>query len=179
MLIANQKRKENIAEYILYIYQVEDMIRAFKLDMEQIKEKLIPMYKTTESTREEIIKWYENLVLMMQKEDIREKGHFQFLTNLVSDMNQLHVKLMKTSDTEYQAIFKAVAGLLHELRDKNKTAANDIHLALDAIYGYLILKIQKKEVTTATTDAIRQLSGWMSILSKKYAESESGELDLI
>ena len=32
MIIARQKRKENIAEYLLYMWQVEDLIRANKFD---------------------------------------------------------------------------------------------------------------------------------------------------
>ena len=34
MIIAKQKRKENISEYLLYMWQVEDLIRANHLDME-------------------------------------------------------------------------------------------------------------------------------------------------
>ena len=34
MIIARQKRKENIAEYLLYMWQVEDLIRANKFDMD-------------------------------------------------------------------------------------------------------------------------------------------------
>jgi len=32
MIAAQQKRKENIVEYILYIYQIEDLIRAFQFN---------------------------------------------------------------------------------------------------------------------------------------------------
>ena len=34
MIIAQQKRSENIAEYLIYMYQIEDMIRANKLDLD-------------------------------------------------------------------------------------------------------------------------------------------------
>lgn len=37
MIIASRKRKENIAEYILYMWQIEDIIRANSCDIEQIK----------------------------------------------------------------------------------------------------------------------------------------------
>ena len=37
MYIASQKRKENIAEYLLYMWQIEDMIRANGLDIDRIK----------------------------------------------------------------------------------------------------------------------------------------------
>ena len=37
MFIASQKRKENIAEYLLYMWQIEDMIRANNLDIDKIR----------------------------------------------------------------------------------------------------------------------------------------------
>ena len=48
MLVAKQKRKENISEYILYLYQIEDMIRAMQFDMNRIELQLIPEYKVDE-----------------------------------------------------------------------------------------------------------------------------------
>ena len=44
MIIAEQKRKENIAEYLLYMYQVEDMIRANGLDLDSIENSLISKF---------------------------------------------------------------------------------------------------------------------------------------
>ena len=41
MLIAQQKRKENIVEYILYMWNVEDLIRANGLDMKKIDDAVI------------------------------------------------------------------------------------------------------------------------------------------
>ena len=37
MIIAQQKRHENMAEYLLYLWQVEDIIRACKLDLNVIE----------------------------------------------------------------------------------------------------------------------------------------------
>ena len=41
MLIAQQKLKENIAEYILYMYQIEDVIRAYQFDLDSILENYV------------------------------------------------------------------------------------------------------------------------------------------
>ena len=37
MIIASQKKKENIAEYLLYMWQIEDIIRAYGLDIPNTK----------------------------------------------------------------------------------------------------------------------------------------------
>lgn len=51
MLIAQQKRKENLAEYILYLYQVEDLIRAFHLDMNLIDKNLVSRYQVNDEKK--------------------------------------------------------------------------------------------------------------------------------
>ena len=179
MLVAKQKRKENIAEYILYLYQVEDLIRAFQFDMNLIQEKLITNYQADEKTSAEITEWYNNLVLMMEKERIKEKGHLQFLTNLIGDINEFHIKLMNTgTEKNYVQNFKSVSGLITELKQKNRSANNDIQLGLDTVYGFLLLKMKKAEISDGTINAVKQLSQWLGVLSKLYKDFEAGKLDL-
>ena len=179
MLAAKQKRKENIAEYILYLYQIEDLIRAFKLDVSDIEAHLVSKYQTDEKTKQEVSEWYKNLVRMMEKERIQEKGHFQFLSNLINDINEFHLKLLKDEiDTAYVAEFKTVSGLISELNIKGNSVKNDIQTSLDAVYGYLMLKIQKKEISEETTQAIKMLTNWLSYLSKLFKDYEAGDLEL-
>jgi hypothetical protein len=179
MLIAQQKRKENLAEYILYFYQVEDLIRAFKLDMQLINENLVERYHADEAVKPEISAWYENLTAMMEKEGKQEKGHLQFLTNLVNDLYEFHLRLMHTeADPMYVSVFKAVAGLVNELKQKNPAVENDVQVAIDGVYGYLLLKIQKKEITPETREAVKRLSQWLANLSKLFKDFESGDLEL-
>lgn len=178
MLVAKQKRKENIAEYILYLYQIEDMIRALQFDMDLIDQKLVTAYNTDESTSKEISNWYRNLVIMMEKEGIRENGHLQVLINLIADVNDFHMNLMQTSaDAQYVQVFQLIAGLLGELRVKNTSAQNDVQLAIDTIYGFLLLKMKNSSVTEETSEAVQRLSRWLGVLSKLYREFETGEFN--
>lgn len=177
MLVAQKKRKENIAEYILYLYQIENLIRAFKMDIDLIEKELVAKYNTDDKTKGEILDWYKNLVVMMQKENIVEEGHLQFLTNLIYDVNEVHLKLMDSeTDQMYLQTYKAIAGLLTELKQKNKQINNDVQLSLDAIYGYLLLKMQNKTVTEETKDAVQRLSSWLGALSGLFKKYENGEL---
>jgi len=179
MLVAQQKRKENIAEYLLYLYQVEDLIRAFHLDMNLINEHLVGNYKANKEELKEISAWYENLTLMMQKEGKQEKGHLQFLANLLNELNEFHLRLMQQkTDPMYVQIYQAVAGLLTELKQKNPATSGDVQIAIDGVYGYLMLKIQKKEITSATEEAVKRLSQWLAYLSKRFKEYESGDLEI-
>jgi hypothetical protein len=178
MLTAQQKRKENIVEYILYLYQIEDLIRAFQFDIAKIKSNLITQYQVDEKIKLEISEWYKNLVVMMQKEGVQDKGHMQFLTNLINDLNELHLKLMETGiEKAYVSEFQTVSGLITELNLKGKVVNNDVQTSLDAVYGFLLLKMQKKEITAETTEAIKRLSKWLGILSKLFKDFEEGSLE--
>ena len=175
---ALKKRKENIAEYILYLYQVEDLIRAFDLDIAMIKEKLMPGYRSDDITSDKILDWYKNLIVMMEKEGKKEKGHVQFLSNLIADLNEFHLKLRETeTDKKYMSVFSAVSGLLDELREKNPDAESDVQIALDGVYGYLILKIRKRQISSSTEEAIKRLSYWLGYLSSLYRDFENGKLE--
>ena len=153
-------------------------IRAFQLNMPAIEKNLIAQYQADETTRKEIVSWYENLVLIMEKEGIQGKGHFQFLKNQINALNELHLKLMKTAtDEEYVSLFKSVSGLITELQLKGNSTNNDLLIGLDAVYGYLLLKIQKKEISAATTEAVKRLTDWLNMLSKLFIDYEAGDID--
>lgn len=173
MIAAQQKRKENIVEYILYIYQIEDFIRALQFNISNIEMQLVSQYQVDDKTRIEILEWYKNLVVMMEKEGIREKGHLQFLVNQINDLNEFHLKLMETEiNKEYVHVFQSISGLITELNQKNKSVKNDLQISIDAIYGFLLLKMQQKEVTNETIEALKRLSTWLGLLSKLYKDFE-------
>lgn len=179
MLVAQKKRIENIAEYILYLYQVEDLIRAFHLDMDSINENLVTRYQVEKEAKQDISDWYKNLVKMMEKEGKQKTGHLQFLKNLVNDLHEFHLRLMHTeAEPMYVSVFEAVAGLVNELKQKNPDAENDVQVAIDGVYGYLLLKIQKKEITDETQEAVQRISNWLSHLSKLFKDFESGDLEI-
>ena len=77
MIVAREKRKENIAEYLLYMWQIEDLIRANRFEMESIRQHVIGRYDQPEAVKAEIERWYEELIDMMRSEGVMEKGHIQ------------------------------------------------------------------------------------------------------
>ena len=83
MYISQQLKKKNIAEYLLYMWQVEDLIRANGCDMERIRKNIIEPYPATDEQKKELARWYEDLINMMQQEGVLEKGHVQINKNII------------------------------------------------------------------------------------------------
>ena len=77
MFIAQELRKTNIAEYLLYMWQVEDTIRAFDFSLGRIRREYIDRFEYTEEQKEEEADWFGNLIRMMNQEGCREQGHLQ------------------------------------------------------------------------------------------------------
>ncbi len=75
MIIAKKQKQENIISYILYMWQIEDTIRAYDFNLDKIKDQWINMYNTDDATKKEIINWYDNLIEMMKLEQIKSSGN--------------------------------------------------------------------------------------------------------
>jgi len=173
MLIAKQKKEENIAEYVLYMWQIEDIIRAYCLDIDVIQKNIIEQFDSDEETKKEIREWYEELISMMRLENIQEKGHLQINKNIISGLNDLHLELLQDpKEIQYNALFFKTIPFLVEFRNKTKAGAetDDIELAFNALYGILLLRLQKKEISKETMQAVEQIGKFLATLAIKACE---------
>ena len=117
MIIASQKRKENIAEYLLYMWQIEDLIRANGLDLDKIKASIINPYPVDDATKHQITEWYESLIDMMRREDVAEKGHLQMNKNIIGSLADLNRRVMADHRfVDYHKEFYATLPYIVELR---------------------------------------------------------------
>lgn len=180
MIIAKQKRKENIAEYLLYMWQVEDLIRANRFDMDSIRKTVIAHYAQPASVKEEIAQWYQELIDMMRSEGVMEKGHIQLNKNVIIALTDLHLRLLRsTKEMVYGASYYKTLPYIVQLRAKSGGEdLPEIETCFNALYGYLILKMQHKEVSPETMEAIKQITAFLALLSEKYRADMNNELDL-
>ncbi len=180
MIIAREKRKENIAEYLLYMWQVEDLIRANKFDMDLIRQNMIDKYNQPDEVKDEIARWYEELIDMMRTEGVMEKGHIQLNKNVVIALTDLHLRLLRSpKEMVYNAAYYKTLPSIVQLRAKSGgEELPEIETCFNAIYGFLLLRMQGKEISTETMDAIKQISAFLAILAEKYKEDMQGELKL-
>lgn len=179
MITASQKKRENIAEYLLYMWQIEDLIRANGLDIDKIQENIIDRYTSlSDQQKKEMREWYESLIDMMRREDVAKTGHLQLNRNVIIDLEDLHRRLMADPKfASYNVQFYHTLPFIVELRAKageNKTG--EIETCFNALYGVLMLKLQGKEISQETLDAVAQISKFLALLSHYYKKDYNNEL---
>ena len=180
MIIASQKKKENIAEYLLYMWQIEDLIRAYGLDIDRIQQQIIDPYNLPEVQKKSMREWYESLIDMMRSEGVEKKGHLQLNKTVLIDLTDLHLRLPKsTREPFYGAAFFKTLPYIVELRAKSgDEKVGELETCFNALYGVLLLRLQKKEIKPETLKAIEQISTFLSLLAEKYKQDKAGELKL-
>ena len=179
MFIASQKKKENIAEYLLYMWQLEDLIRANNLDIDRIQQSIIDAYTGLEDDQKKNLReWYESLIDMMRREGVVEKGHLQLNKNVLIQLNDLHKRLLSDSKfADYAAEFYKTLPYIVELRAKaGENKADEIETCFNALYGLLMLRLAKKEVTPETLQAAQQITRFLALLSSFYKKDFNNEL---
>ena len=178
MIGAKDKIKTNIGEYLLYMFQIEDLIRACNLDKNSVEISIISQYQTDEDTRLEIKNWYFGLVELMKDEQLDKKGHLSFITNKTNEVLEFHQYMLQSSDhIDYQAKYNKVSSIVDELKPKQKSN-NDVDIILNAIYGIYLLKLKKQEITKDTLESTGKLTIILNELSKKFKEYENGEIKI-
>lgn len=180
MLIAQEKRKTNIAEYILYIWQLEDIIRALNFDLEKIGSVLVAQFQVDENKRLDIYQYYKNMVLMMQKEQVADAGHIRAIKNLTDDLNNFHLQVLKSpNDPQYRILYQLAKPMLDEFRLKsNDVDAHDVQVALQALYGVMLLKLQQKPITAGTEQATSHITKLTAHLAARYKQFEEDKFEL-
>lgn len=181
MITASQKKKENIAEYLLYMWQIEDIIRAFGLDLDRIRENIVDRHEgLSDQQRHEMTEWYESLIDMMRREGVTEKGHLQLNKNVIISLDDLNARLLKDSRySKYAAEYYKILPLIVDLRAKaGENKSGEIETLFNFLYGILLLRMQGKEISKETIDAASEVSHFLGTLAAYYKKDFNNELDL-
>ena len=174
MFIAQELRKKNIAEYLLYMWQVEDTIRAFGCSLQRIKNEYVARFDYDDEQKEELVDWYGNLIRMMNQEGCREKGHLQINKVTLQLLTELHQQLLASPkfpfyNTEYYKVLPLIVELRNRGANKDE---GEVETCLNLLYGVMMLRLQKKEISTNTQHAVKEVSTLMGMLSDYYKKDK-------
>ena len=181
MDIAKAKRKENIAEYILYLWQLEDLLRALQFSPEAIYSQLVAPRQIDEEQKHIYLLWYMDIVNLLRKEGKEQSGHLEHTLHLIGDVHNLHLQLMQNPVGEhYRKTFARLAPQLPQLRAMiSRDDVSDTELAFRALYAAMLYRIKgDKKRAEAISDTIELVSPVVAELAAMYGKVERGEVDL-
>jgi hypothetical protein len=144
-------KKNNIAEYILYFWQIEDYLRAFPEQAEANQE-------------------LQDLNNMMHQENIMESGHLQIAQNALVELEDLHNDLLDQEAT-YRAAMIRLTPALNILKSKtDRPTMSDVEACLILLYQIMLLKLKKSPISSETEQVQKQATQVLQYLSKTYKE---------
>ena len=175
MIVAQKLRQQNISAYIIYMFQVEDVIRAYGLDVDRICDEYLPRFQYTREQIADQRDWYAGLIRMMQEEGVQQSGHVQVVKNTLMLMFDRHQELLADPKQPfYSAAYYKALPFIVELRSKGMNKEkNEIENCVDALYGATVLKMQGRELTDETKQALQPISHLLEMLSKLYNENKN------
>ncbi|MBO4689947.1 MAG: DUF4924 family protein [Paludibacteraceae bacterium] len=149
-----KSKKENIAEYILWLWQMEDYLRAFP--------------EQAEATQE-----LHELNEMMHREGLMEGGHLQLAQNALAELEDLNDQLLDEEATYRAAIIRLQPSLNLLKAKTDRPTMSDIEACFVLLYQIMMLRLQKREISPETADVQQRATQLLQYLSKTYINVQS------
>lgn len=165
---------------MLYLWQVEDILRAYGCDADRLKDEYLSHFRLEQDASVRMERWYADLCAMMHAEGVMEKGHLQLSKNVLQELCDLHARLLSSSRFPYyREMYYKVLPYVVELRAKGGGAGeSELESCFDALYGVLLLRLQRKEVSPETERAAKDITTLLGQLSDYYLRDKECPLEL-
>ena len=179
MLIAREKEKNNIAEFILYMWQMEDLVRGCNMDLQTVMSKVFPD-ESDQAQMMEYAQWFALLIEDMQHQGVVKEGHLKNVRTYMKSVESLHHALLTVyQDSAYISQYKKADPYIKDLRRKiNVKDLPETEVCLVGLYGYLMLRIRQAEISEETKEAMDEISLMVALLSNGFNKLKNGELHL-
>lgn len=188
MIIAQRLKQENRAEFLLYMWQVEDIIRLYKADIDRLESEYLSRFNLDGETAEKMHQWYADLCEMMRAEDKMKSGHLQINENVIIGLADLNAQLLASEKFPYyKQMYYKVLPYVVELRAKRNAeslAATDngsreeFRQMFELLYGVMLLRLRKQNISEETARATADISALLGLLSDYWKADKAGELHL-
>ena len=155
------------------MYQVEDLIRANRLDLDSLEQTLISKFDVPYGVKRDMREWYGALIRMMIDEQKEISGHLAILENISEQLHEMHHEIIKLGiDSAYrEGVYNRAKPNIEALRKRSgQTRDNDIQVAFNGLYGLLILKLKKTSISKETLKAFETIKELVAELSFRYME---------
>ncbi|MDD3859415.1 MAG: DUF4924 family protein [Bacteroidales bacterium] len=174
MIIAQQKEKENIIEYILYLRQIQDIIRASDFNLDKIEDSIINRFKVSEKIKSNIRQWYSDFILDLKSEKKEKSGDIKRIEVVINKVNELHTSLINNpKEYKHVELYRWAKPYIEEFKSLSKQEnSNDVKVCIDAMYSLLLLRIKGQDISEDTMQAMQTFSNLLAHLALKYKQQE-------
>lgn len=172
MILAETKKKEHIVEYILFLWQIEDLIRASKFNPD-ILEGWADETSMREGTDPDMEKeWIVRIAQSMRLEGKEELGHITEVSEPLVELAHLHEMLIGAlEDLRYKEAFETAKPFLKELSAKQKDEAiHPVEKLLIGLYGWLILRMKKQSISPESEAGFVAFRNWANALARGHVK---------
>ncbi|MFM7565475.1 MAG: DUF4924 family protein [Flavobacteriales bacterium] len=180
MLTAQQKKQENIVEYLLYMYCLEDMIRSLACDANRVCKELVPSLAPNASFIPSYEQWYSALCQELLTSGKKTKGHLAELEEIATELVFLHQTLMVVKpDEKYQGLYETASVSIDEFSQKSGMENHHpVLISIHAMHMKLQLKLRGKDISNETEMAFDSMRIMLAYLAVEYKKMRSGSWDL-
>ncbi|SHN27017.1 protein of unknown function [Cyclobacterium lianum] len=172
-IIADKKKQENIVEYILYLYRMEDLIRAYHFDMQEVEKYVLGHQKVDARDRSESLNWLKGMARDMKEIGIQEKGHLPHVQRVVDQLASIHWELIRTDPT-YFALYKKtqshLLSLISEAGDEDP--GHEVQLYIHTLYGLLLSKLNGRKAAEEILEAASCFGDALAYLNAVYMKAK-------
>ena len=148
-----KNKKENIAEYILYLWQLEDYLRAFPEQAEGNDE-------------------LTDILRMMHADDVMDGGHIQLAQIALKELEMLSDEIFNIEAT-YRAAMIRITPALNMLKARtDRPTMSNVEACLVLLYQIMMLRLQQRPISAETQEVQQQATGILQYLSKTYYKQD-------
>lgn len=169
--LADKKKQNNIAEYVLYMYQMEDLIRSYEFNIPDIEQYVVSHYPISDEEKIEIKGWFAELGEKMKVESIQKNGHLSDVQKIVDDLAKLHWTLLK-EDKDYYLIYNLAKPYIIDFiaSSEGKSPGHEIQICFNGLYGLLLCRLTGKTVSEELESAATSFGQVLGYLNGAYLE---------
>lgn len=173
MIPVDVKKRENIAEYIIHMYQTEDLISSFDFNLNDIHQYVLQHMSRDEQEIKTLLLWYADLIEQMHREKLPAPGRRLTSTQAyVGKLGALHQQLLE-ENKDYQQLFDRAKEDIQKQMELSGGQVNDpVQVCLNAVYGRLVINLNGKKLPKEHEKLVEKLAGVLAFLVKQYHQSK-------
>ncbi len=168
--IADEKLRKNVAEFIIHMYQMEDLCRVYEFNLEDIRQYVISHFPLDEEGKTRMAEWFEKFIGLMREQDIIENGHLIEVQEYVDKLLEIKFRLLAEDEAFIQVYNTARPHIREIIVESGQQVTSDIQVCLNGIYGLLLARMNGKEVPESLNEPLNAFGEVLSYLSYKYKQ---------